>query len=67
MPSPLLMLWNAADEDARLSLLRDLAIPFPANSPVEYAKNALANLTEPEWREVYDWLGEMHWMPPGVN
>jgi hypothetical protein len=63
MPSPLLMLWNAADEEARLALFRELAIPYPAPSPVDSAKQALLNLTDAEWQEVADWLEENHWLP----
>jgi hypothetical protein len=59
------VLWNHANEETRLDFLRHLAIPFPAHSPVESAKQALLNLTEVEWQEVCDWLSENHWLPPG--
>jgi len=64
---PLLQFWNAASENTRLDFLRELAIPFPANSPVESAKQALLNLTDLEWQVIWDWMGENHWLPPGEN
>jgi hypothetical protein len=63
--SPLFMLWRSANEESRLFFLRELAIPFPANSPVESAKQALLNLMEDELQEVLDWMSENHWLPPG--
>ena len=63
--SLLLSSWDMASEENRLELLRHLAIPFPAHNPVESAKQALLNLTDTEWNEVRDWLGENHWLPPG--
>ena len=59
--------WNLASEEDRLMMLRSAAIPFPAHDPIESAKQALANLTDLEWQAIWDWLGEMHWLPPGVN
>lgn len=49
--------------DTRITFLRELAIPFPANEPVESAKQALLNLTDLEWIEVCDWLQEINWLP----
>lgn len=63
----LLREWRAADDDARLTFLRELAIPFPAHSPVESAKQALLNLMEDELQEVLDWMSENHWLPPGMR
>jgi hypothetical protein len=63
---PLLILWRSMDEEHRLLFLRELAIPFPANSPVESAKQALLNLMEDELQEVLDWMSENHWLPPGM-
>ena len=58
-------LWKIATEDVHRLVLDALAIPQPAKTPVEYAKNALANLKDDEWQEVCDWLAENHWLPPG--
>ncbi len=63
--SLLMQAWNEHSKSARLEFLRDLAIPFPANNPVESAKQALLNLNGDEWQEVCDWLAENHWLPPG--
>jgi len=60
---PLLLLWRSSNEDTRITFLRELAIPFPANEPVESAKQALLNLTDLEWIEVCDWLQEINWLP----
>ena len=62
----LMMLWKAASENDRMAFLRELAIPFPANTPLETAQQALLNLNDLEWQELYDWLGENHWLPPGL-
>jgi len=61
----LLSTWRYSSDNARLLFLRELAIPFPANDPIQSAKNALANLTQLEWQDVCDWLSENHWLPPG--
>lgn len=61
---PLLTAWRNADDATRLDFLRELAIPFPAQRPVECAQQALLNLTDLEWVEVCDWLMENHWLPP---
>ena len=63
----LLSLWNFMPEGDRLEFLRAIGSPFPASTPVDSAKMALLNLTDLEWQEVQDWLGENHWLPPGVN
>lgn len=63
---PMLILWRDTPEEDRLLFLRELAIPFPANSPVESAKQALLNLMEDELQEVLDWMSENHWLPPGM-
>ena len=64
---PLLILWRESDDDTRLTFLRELAIPFPANSPIESAKQALLNLMEDELEEILDWMAENHWLPPGMR
>ena len=61
----LLQLWKEAGKNNQLAFLRSIAIPFPANNPVESAKQALLNLKDAEWQEVCDWLAENHWLPPG--
>lgn len=62
----LLALWAIASENAQLLFLRELQIPFPANNPIDSAKQALLNLSDLEWIEVSDWLAECHWLPPGA-
>jgi len=62
----LLLLWRDTPEEDRLLFLRELAIPYPAHSPVESAKQALLNLMEDELQEVLDWMSENHWLPPGM-
>ncbi len=59
---PLLILWRDLPEEDRLLFLRELAIPFPANSPIESAKQALLNLTDIELQDVLDWMSENHWL-----
>ena len=46
----LMMLWKAASENDRMAFLRELAIPFPANTPLETAQQALLNLNDLEWQ-----------------
>jgi hypothetical protein len=57
-------LWNISNDTVHRLVLNELAIPWPANDPVESALNALKNLTQLEWQAVCDWLAENHWLPP---
>ena len=63
----LIRAWRMASENEQLEFLRSLAIPFPANRPVESAQMAILNLMPDELETLWDWMGETHQLPPGVN
>lgn len=62
----LLSTWRFSSDTAHRLFLLQLGVPFIANDPVEFAKNALTNLHGHELQDVLDWMSEQHWLQPGM-